>query len=637
MPEIIKTKQPSIFLSGMYSKSLLLIFSVLIPVLFIQMIIYMERFETRRNDEKQANLQVARGVAETFEQFVQNILDQELSIGLMLASMNESSPEMLQSVFKKITRENAAIRNIGWTDLNGKILYFSDSPILKMDISSSPTFRKIVDGGEWSISPLFISPVTSLPVFTIDRAIRNDARELVGVFIFVIDCDQLGIIFPIKKGLDRSIILVDHRGNLVYHEPPMKLDWKNRNLAAVPEIHAALAGKEVIGERFVPRHNKEHIFGYTPIPGIGWVAGASISNEVAYRSVFTQLKKHAILFIIVFLFSLLCVYLYTVFFIIRPIKALQEYAISLKGHDLKKKMDPSGPLEFKILGHTLNEMVEELKTAREELEQKVKERTKELTLSTQSLQKHARDLEFRNQELKEFMHIASHDLREPLRKVKLFVGIFKKEFDGTLTVQHRDNLKRIILAIQRMEDLIQSLKQYSKVIKTDETFEPVDLNQIIFEIKNSMVEIIQKDGIEIITDRLPTVQGVYDQVRLLFQHLINNAITFQSDKPPMIRISYLGIEDGFCRIGVQDNGIGFDEKYKDTIFRPFQQLSGKYGKYKGTGIGLAICRKIMGHHNGTISATSTPGEGSTFIVRFPLKQPQNTGSELLMGEGNDSV
>ena len=564
----------------------MLIFSVLIPVLIIQTIIYVDRFETRRSDEEQANLQVARGVAETFDQFVQNILDQELSIGLMLASMDNPSPEMLQSVFKKITRENAIIRNIGWTDLNGKILYFSDTPILKMDISNSAPFQKIIHGGEWSVSELFISPVSSLPIFTINRAIRNGHRELVGVFIFVIDCNQLGTIFPKHKGPDRSIILVDHKGKLVFHEPPIDLNWENRNLTAIHELHDPLAGKEIIGERFMPRHNKKHIFGYTPIPNIGWVAGASIPKEAAYTSVFAQLNKHTILFIMVFLFSLFCIYLYTVFFIIRPLKALQEYAMSLRGHDLKKRIDPSGPLEFQILGHTLNEMANELKNARDELEQKVKERTKELTLSTRSLQKSVRKLEFRNQELKEFMYIASHDLREPLRKVKIFSGILKKEFDDVLTDQSRDNLERIMLAIQRMDDLIQGLKQYSKVVETDEPFESVDVNQIISEIMESMRDILQKCGIEIFVDKLPIVRGVYDQVRLLFQHLINNAIMFQSDRRPLIRISYLGEEDGFYRVGLQDNGIGFDEQYKDIIFRPFQQLSGKYGKYKGTGIGL---------------------------------------------------
>ncbi len=228
-------------------------------------------------------------------------------------------------------------------------------------------------------------------------------------------------------------------------------------------------------------------------------------------------------------------------------------------------------------------------------------------------------LERSNQELRDFASIASHDLQEPLRKVSTYGSILEDRFADALGKEGLAYLTKMLGATARMQALIQSLLIYSRVTTRTEPFVSIDLGKLVKEVLLDLEIPIQETGAEVGTDELPRIEADPGQIRQLFQNLIGNALKFHSENP-RIKIYAEACWEGTCKISIEDNGIGFDEEYLERIFQPFQRLHGKSSPYKGSGIGLAICRKIVDRHNGTITARSEPGKGSTFIVTLPLRQ-----------------
>jgi len=228
-------------------------------------------------------------------------------------------------------------------------------------------------------------------------------------------------------------------------------------------------------------------------------------------------------------------------------------------------------------------------------------------------------LEKSNRELRDFAFMASHDLQEPLRKLSAFGDILGTKFAETLGEEGLSYLEKMRRATARMQSLIESLLVYSRVTTMSEPFITVDLGELVKEVVHDLDAAIDETGANVEIEDLPEIEADPGQIRQLFENLIGNALKFHRDNPH-IRVYGEACWNGTCRIYVKDNGIGFDEKYLETIFLPFRRLHGRSSSYKGSGMGLAICRKILDRHNGTISAMSTPGKGSTFIVSVPLKQ-----------------
>ena len=232
-------------------------------------------------------------------------------------------------------------------------------------------------------------------------------------------------------------------------------------------------------------------------------------------------------------------------------------------------------------------------------------------------------LEQSNRELQDFAAVASHDLQEPLRKVQAFGERLKTVCGEALDAQGRDYLDRMLNASQRMQTLIQDLLRFARVTSQAHPFSPVDLAQVAREVLSDLEVRISETNARVEVGYLPSIQADAMQMRQLLQNLIGNALKFrQIGTPPVIRVyaeeaSVQPDADGMFRLVVQDNGIGFEEKYLDRIFTVFQRLHGR-AEYEGTGVGLAICRKIAQRHGGEITATSSPGQGACFRVALPL-------------------
>lgn len=246
--------------------------------------------------------------------------------------------------------------------------------------------------------------------------------------------------------------------------------------------------------------------------------------------------------------------------------------------------------------------------------------TRELTLSEQTLKDYAERLKRSNDELEQFATIASHDLQAPLRKVILFSDYLETSLGGTLPDESRDYLERMQKATRKMQTLITDLLALSRVNRRGKPFIPVDLGETIVEVISYFEEVIGISGAQVTVGEMMTIDADPTQMHQVFQNLLGNALKFRRpDVPPVIEISATATPDQHCEIRVTDNGIGFDEKYLDRIFTVFERLHGE-STFEGTGMGLAIVRKIAERHHGEITAHSTPGQGSTFIVTLPIHQ-----------------
>lgn len=279
-----------------------------------------------------------------------------------------------------------------------------------------------------------------------------------------------------------------------------------------------------------------------------------------------------------------------------------------------------GLITISILG-TLRTLKIQLAESNKSLEEKVANRTKELRTTMKEITKVNDELKRSNKELEEFAYIASHDLQEPLRKIQSFGNLLYDENKDTLNEDGKLYINRMLSASSRMRSLIDDLLSYSRVTTHQVEFNTVSLDQMMTELLNTLDIKIQEVNAEISVNSLPDVVGDENQLYQLFQNLLSNALRYRSEKrKPKIHI--WGEKEGsFAQIYIKDNGIGFEEKYKDRIFNIFERLHGRH-KYEGTGIGLAIVKKIIHRHKGTIDVTSQPDIGTTFIISLPIPKTE---------------
>lgn len=255
--------------------------------------------------------------------------------------------------------------------------------------------------------------------------------------------------------------------------------------------------------------------------------------------------------------------------------------------------------------------------------------TRDLTEKKKSddrLKAYAEDIALRNKQLEEFAYIASHDLQEPLRKIQTFADILRMKIDDKQAVAA--NADKIAGAAQRMSLLIKDVLKYSQLSATDILMEPVDLNEVISEVLGDFELLIQEKGVRLSVAPLPVVKGIPIQLRQLFANLVSNAIKFSDKTEPTIGVTAqhvsgsaladTGVADmrgHYVKIAFSDNGIGFSQDYAEHVFKLFKRLN---NFSNGTGIGLALCRKIVDNHHGHIHAESQPGAGATFYIYLPI-------------------
>jgi light-regulated signal transduction histidine kinase (bacteriophytochrome) len=246
----------------------------------------------------------------------------------------------------------------------------------------------------------------------------------------------------------------------------------------------------------------------------------------------------------------------------------------------------------------------------------------------EQMRDYTQKLERSNRELQDFAYVASHDLQEPLRKIEAFGDRLATRYGGGLPDDGKMFLERMQNAAGRMRRLINDLLDYSRVTTKGKPFTRVELGEVLTGVLSDLQIRIEESGATIKVEALPAIDADATQMRQLLQNVLSNALKFRNpDVKPEISITcsvddssvFLGARPPHARIEITDNGIGFDNKYKEQIFTIFQRLHGRL-EYEGTGVGLATVRKIVERHGGSIDADGRPGMGATFIIDLPLRQ-----------------
>lgn len=249
----------------------------------------------------------------------------------------------------------------------------------------------------------------------------------------------------------------------------------------------------------------------------------------------------------------------------------------------------------------------------------------------EELEKRLLELNRSYAELEQFTFVASHDLQEPLRKIRTFSDRLLSKYSPQLDPKARDIIERMDTSAGRLQELIHDITNFSALINKEEAASTIDLNEILNKVLSDFSQTIMHRNIQVFANQLPVIAGYRRQIGLLFTALVDNAIKFSNvSETPTLRIKYEVIEKGkverslppthaYHKITFEDNGIGFDNEFAEKIFMIFQRLHTQQSKYRGKGIGLAISQRVMVNHNGIILAKGQPGKGAEFNLYFPTK------------------
>ena len=304
---------------------------------------------------------------------------------------------------------------------------------------------------------------------------------------------------------------------------------------------------------------------------------------------------------------------------IRPVARLAEEVRVVSRGDYDHPVEQSGPREVRDLGADVNVMRERIlsdlsavRVAHAELD----ERTKDLERSNAELDERTKDLERSNAELEQFAYIASHDLQEPLRKVASFCQLLERRYKGKLDERADQYIAFAVDGAKRMQILINDLLAFSRVGRIVREPVEVSCDAVLEQALANLADAIERSGATVTSDDLPTVSAEVPLLTAVFQNLISNALKFRGEDPPKVSVTVRRDGD-FWEFAIADNGIGIDPEYAERIFVIFQRLHNK-ADYPGTGIGLAMCRKIVEYHGGTIWLDTDVESGSRFCFTLPV-------------------
>jgi light-regulated signal transduction histidine kinase (bacteriophytochrome) len=295
------------------------------------------------------------------------------------------------------------------------------------------------------------------------------------------------------------------------------------------------------------------------------------------------------------------------------------------GGDARRVAD--GDLGHPVRGERSPDLIE-LGEDVDAMRRRILEEVDQLNAASADLARQAEDLARSNDDLEQFAYVASHDLQEPLRKVSSFCQLLQKRYADQLDERANEYIHYAVDGAKRMQDLINDLLAFSRVGRTSDEFEPVDLNDVVAEVVDVLGPAIEDTGATVEVGHLPTVAGDRRLLAATFQNLVSNAIKFRGEEPPCVEISAtLAAEPAGDEwiITVADNGIGIEPDYAEQIFVIFKRLHTK-SEYSGTGIGLALAKKIAEFHGGRIWLADTPGPGSTFRLALPAPTPEQESS-----------
>jgi signal transduction histidine kinase len=620
---------------------------MLVTLLVIGTSVFYFIFQTEQRTWRGRQMEAARFAAETVATFIQHTRST-----LAIVSLVERDDLIVEPrIMDELLQQSPALLEMIRLDENGSIFAsaYQDAPLLA-SLFTIPQSRWFLESqaGRLYLGDIQISaesePYLVISIPTPDGGVVAGRLRMNILWEVVSD---------LHFGETGQTYVINGEGKIVAHtEPAFVLD--NISLRARPEMVALLETPSRVWNGSYVNFDETRVVGLTaPVPGTDWVIITELPQAEAFATSRTALLMLGGGMMIFGLAVMLVTGRFLGQLILQPLDKLRAGAVRIGQGELRHRIDIVREDEVGQVAEAFNEMVDRLhqrdeqlaerttalaaevterkraeqglKQLNDTLEQRVTERTAELERLNAELLRS-------NKELEQFAYVASHDLQEPLRKVQAFGDRLKTKYGEVLEEQGLDYLERMRNASARMQMLINDVLTYSRVTSKASPFRFVDLTQVVQEVLSDLEIYIERLGGRVEVGELPALEADPLQMRQMLQNLIGNSLKFhRGDELPVVSVQAKLLpvhEDGsekncsnreICRITVADNGIGFEEKYLDRIFRVFQRLHG-HNTYDGTGMGLAICAKIVERHDGTITANSTPGRGTTFIITLPVNQ-----------------
>ncbi len=596
----------------------LLVLIAALPALALMIYSGMEQRRQAASTVQNEVLRMAHLATINQETFVENTRVFLVALSHMPA-MRASDLKECQDLFSHLFTEHyPQYASFYVADLNANIVCHAPNTHIPDHLDECEHYKMALATHDFVVSNYHICRGTGKAILSMAYPVDDDQGNFIRVINISMDLSWINeLASQAKLPAGSTLAVLDDEGTFLTHYPDPE-QWIGTTLPEDSLIYPLYMQGEGTLVAEGP-DSIQRIYAMTPMEsGQGSVKVImGIPTEVAYAEANRTLLRNLLFLGVATLMAAAAAFILAELFIMRQTRSLLQTTEQLASGDLSARTSiPHDQGELGQLAGSFDLMASAL-------EQRKLERDRAET----AMQDYAAELERSNRELQDFANIASHDMQEPLRKILTFSELLQKRYSGVIDERGQDYLDRMDYSAHRLYDLINDLLAYSRVTTRAQPFIQVDLNEVVRKVINDLDLQIEQSGAKVNITSLPTLEADPTQMYQLLQNLVSNALKYhQPGVEPVIQIT--GLEaahltasggNGVYQIQVSDNGIGFDEKYLDRIFQPFQRLHGR-DEFEGTGMGLAICRKIVERHGGSITARSTPGGGTTFIIDLPTSQ-----------------
>lgn len=539
-----------------------------------------------------------------------------LTGGSNLSQLAETDAARCNAIFKQTLDQFASLNNIGVAGPDGEVICVA-VPDDRVTVGDASFFQDAVATGAFTVGE-YRPPADGAPA-GLDFAIpvMDADGGLGGVYFASLDLDVLGArLAATNLPQGAAVTVMDNNGTvLARHSVSEGSDEgeDSPDLVGSAQIATALGDAILANERGITEaeglDGARRLYSYTPVGDRDQpqaYVSIGLSTAAAYAAANSALARNLGLLAVATLLALTITWFGADRTIVRPLRAISGAAKRLAGGDFEARSGTApGEGELAEFARSFDDMAAALEKNAAERE-----------AAAVVLARHAEDLSRSNAELEQFAYVASHDLQEPLRMVGSYTQLLAKRYEGALDADAHEFIAYAVDGANRMQRLINDLLAYSRVGTGGEELAPTDLDGVVADAMQNLQAAIAESEAQVICDSLPVVRGDGGQLTQLFQNLIANAIKFCKDRAPDVRITAEQHGEHDCLIRVADNGIGIESEYADRIFVIFQRLHVQ-SEYPGTGVGLAICKKIVERHGGRIWLESRDGQGSTFCFTLP--------------------
>ena len=587
-------------LSSLRVRLVLLVAIAMLPAFGLILWTSLDQRRNERKDVEENAVQFTESVAAQQEQVVANARD--------LASGLASAPQVLgtdragcSAFLADISSVERRYAGFGMADPSGNILCSSVKLPGPVSVSDRDYFQQVLQTHQFAVSGYQVAKVVNKPSMNFGYPILDGAGRLSGVVTGGVTLDWLNAYLArLSLPSDAILIVIDPAGIVLARQPDPEV-WVGKPVGETQVGRTVLSEGEGSAE-MTGLDGKQRLFAFAPLGGAArddaYVA-VGLSTASAYAPITHTLVRNMSLLGGVTALALVAAWFGGNGLVVRKVNVVLAAAQRVMGGDLGARTGLTGEGELGRLGHGFDEMASALQ-----------EREAERALAEGELARQAEALARSNAELEQFAYVASHDLQEPLRMVASYTQLLAKRYEGKLDSEADEFIHYAVDGANRMQVLINDLLALSRVGMRGAALEESDVEQAFEACVRNLEMAIEESGAAVTHDPLPAVLADEGQLVQLLQNLIANAIKFHGDEPPRIHVSARR-EGAQYVFSVRDNGIGIEPQYAEGVFVLFRRLHGK-DAYPGTGIGLAICKKIVERHGGRIWFESEPGKGATF-------------------------